>query len=836
MARGSLRIYLGAAPGVGKTYAMLSEGARRRSRGADVVVGIVETHGRSQTAAQIGELEVVTRRTVQYRGATLQEMDLDAILRRQPKVVLVDEYAHTNAPGSTYEKRWQDVEALLDAGIDVISTVNIQHLESLNDVVYRITGVQQRETVPDAMVRRADQIELVDMSPEALRKRMAHGNIYPAEKVDAALTNYFRPGNLGALRELALLWLADRVEESLAGYLVTHGIADTWETRERIVVALSGMANDERVVRRAARLAARNRGELIGVHVVADDGLAARDDSALERQRRLVTELGGRCYEAVGDDPAETLARFARREKATQVVLGSSRPSRWAELMRGSTVARVTRLLGDIDVHVIASERDTVHGASIRPTFGVDRRRMSGALLLLVVGLPLLTGALMPLRGQANLSTLLLIQLCLVIGVAAVGGTLIAVLAAVASSLVTNWFFVPPYGTLTIAHPENVVALSVFVVVGVAVGLLVDVVIRRSADARRSRLEAEALARSATSLAAEPDPIPALLDHVRATVGVDGVRLRREASLTGAPPAVVAEVGELGEVPSFTTQAVTASGVAVTMETFGVAPPPRSHALLATFAGQLGVALDSRNLAEQARSAAELAEVDAVRTGLLRAVSHDLRTPLASIKAMVSGVLEPGVQFSSEQLHEALTTVDEEADRLNRLVENLLDASRLQIGALAVHLETVDLAEVVRRAIDSLGPVAGAVEVRLDRQADVVWADPALLERCVANLAANAIRYAPAGTPVSVSSSLADERVALRVSDHGPGIDPADRGRVVAPFQRLGDAPGSTGVGLGLSISQGFITAMNGQLVLGDTPGGGLTVTMILPAPEAMPV
>ena len=326
MDRGTLRVYLGAAPGVGKTYAMLDEGFRRRQRGADVVIGLVETHGRASTIAQVRDLQVIPARTIDYRGAQLREMDLDAILVRHPEIVLVDELAHTNVPGSRNEKRWQD-DQLLAAGIDVITTVNIQHLESLNDVVETITGVVQRETVPDAVVRRADQIELVDMSPEALRRRMAHGNIYPSERAEAALASYFRPGNLGALRELALLWVADRVEETLDDYRTRHQITDTWETRERVVVALTGATGGEQLIRRAARIAGRRHGELIAVHVTVGDGLRTADPANLGRQRDLVVELGGTYKEATGEDIASALVAFARAEGATQLVLGSSNRS-----------------------------------------------------------------------------------------------------------------------------------------------------------------------------------------------------------------------------------------------------------------------------------------------------------------------------------------------------------------------------------------------------------------------------------------------------------------------------------------------------------------------------
>src|SRR5262247_595564 len=352
---GKLRIYLGNAAGVGKTYAMLCEGHRRAERGTDVVVGFVETHGREHTAELVEGLEVVPRRRIPYRGTTFEEMDLDAVLARKPQVALVDELAHTNVPGSRNAKRWQDVEELLDAGIDVISTVNIQHLESLNDVVEKITGVPQRETVPDAVVRAADQVELVDMTAEALRRRMAHGNIYPPEKIDASLTNYFRAGNLTALRELALLWLADRVDEGLQQYRAAHHITGTWEARERVVVALTGGPEGETLIRRAARIAARSSGgDLLAVHVTRSDGLTGADPAALAAQRRLAESLGGSYHQVVGDDIPDALLTFARAENATQLVLGASRRGWLASMLTGPGVSmRTIRESGDIDVHIV---------------------------------------------------------------------------------------------------------------------------------------------------------------------------------------------------------------------------------------------------------------------------------------------------------------------------------------------------------------------------------------------------------------------------------------------------------------------------------------------------
>jgi two-component system sensor histidine kinase KdpD len=577
-------------------------------------------------------------------------------------VVLVDEYAHTNAPGSVNEKRWQDVEQLLDAGIDVISTLNIQHLESLNDVITRITGIVQRETVPDDIVRRADQLELVDMTPEAIRRRLAHGNIYPAERIDAAMANYFRPGNLNALRELALLWLADRVEDSLQGYLQAHGISESWETRERVVVGLTGRPGGEALIRRASRMAGRISGDLLGVHVAFDDGRTLVDSDALAEQRRLVEELGGTVHDVVGHDAAEALVAFARREKATQLVLGATRRSRLDELVRGSFVARVTRLAGTFDVHVIQYEdeggdRETSRRRlELRP---VETRRRLGGLALTFLGLPALVAALLPLRDNLAISTVLLVVLAMVLAIAAVGGTLVGALAAVVASLLVNFFFVPPYRTLTIAEFENAVALVVFIGVAVVVGSLVVTASRRSFEARTARVEAESLARSATALSADPDPLPALLDNVRSTFAVAGVRI-----VDVAGHAVVAAAGEDAAVPAISLALDTSvyEGQLV-LEVFGGQLSGDDQQLLRVLAGQLAVALDKRSLAEEAAAADQLADIDAARTALLRSVSHDLRTPLASIKAMISGLRDHTVEWRPEQVDEAHATIEEESAR-----------------------------------------------------------------------------------------------------------------------------------------------------------------------------
>jgi two-component system sensor histidine kinase KdpD len=833
-ARGKLRIYLGAAPGVGKTYAMLSEGHRRAERGTDVVIGYVEHHARPNTLAMAVGLETVPRAVIVHRDRPFEEMDLDAVLARKPQVALIDELAHTNVPGSTNEKRWQDVDVLLDAGIDVITTVNVQHLESLNDVVERITGVVQRETVPDHVVRGADQVELVDMTPEALRRRMAHGNIYGPEKVDDALSNYFRVGNLTALRELALMWLADKVDDALTAYQDQHGIDRTWETRERVVVALTGAPSGEHLIRRAGRIATRARGELLGVHVRAGDGLAASPPEGLDRQRTLLADLGGAYHEVVGDEVATAVVQFARAEHATQIVLGATHRSRWMELWRGSVVNRVVRAAGDLDVHVISRTTDDPQPAraSWRPTLlrsPLSRQRRIAGWILGLVGLPLLTLLLVLLRDRFGLPGDLMAYVLLVVAVAAIGGTGPGLATAVAAGFVVNWFLTKPYNTLTIAEAENTAALLAFVIVGVSVSLLVSRAERRAADARRAGREAEALARAAAGLALSADPLPSMLDRVRTTFQLEsaalytvdetGWRLERGS---GTP---------VLDDPATATLMVAAGDDAV-LALVGPVPTADDRMVLGAFAAQLATALEQRRLRAEAAQAEVVAEGDALRTALLRAVSHDLRTPLASIKASVSSLLQDDVRWSDHDEREFFLTIDEETDRLNRLVGNLLDMSRLQTGVLQMVTRSVGWEEVVAAATSSI--TIGSDDqlvVDVPETLPPIAADPALLERSVANVVANALRHG-AGRPVEVHAGAGEGVVHLSIIDHGPGVAADHHDRLFEPFQRLGDTSG-TGVGLGLAVAHGFVSAMAGSIRAEDTPGGGLTVRITLPVADA---
>jgi two-component system sensor histidine kinase KdpD len=820
MARGELRIYLGAAPGVGKTYAMLGEGRRRRDRGTDVVVGFVETHGRPRTAEQIGDLEVVPRKTMDYRGATFEEMDVDALLARRPQVALVDELAHTNVPGSRHEKRWQDVAELLEAGITVVSTLNIQHLESLNDVVERITGIKQAETIPDEVARRADQIELVDMTPEAIRRRMAHGNIYPAERIDTALGNYFREGNLGALRELALLWTADRVDEALDEYRRLHGIERPWETRERVVVALTGASDGERLIRRAARMAQRAKGDLVAVHVRPQDGLAAPAAEALDRQRALVERLGGGYREVVEDDVAGALVTTARTLNATQLVLGATRRSRWQELTRGSVINAVIRESGEeLDVHVISREgTDEPERPLRRRPVGLPRRRVAAGVLLAVALLPALTATLASLRAQIGLPTVLLLYLLAVALVSAVGGLVPALGAAVAAFLLANWYFTPPLYELTIGETDNLVALAVFLAVATLVSTFVSLAARRAAEGTRARSEAEALSRLAGV-----SSVPDLLEVIRRTLALDGVTLwhaRGETWAAGETAGARAERGP-ASVAVDASHELALTGRPVAAE---------EQRLLAAFAAELAASLHLEELEAESSELVELERAGDLRTAILSAVSHDLRSPLASIKASVTSLLAADVDWPEDERRRFLAAIDEESDRLDALVGNLLDMSRLHTGALHVDATAVGLDEVVPAALRSIGAGADRVHAAVPENLPRVQADPGLLERAVANVVANAVRHAPEGTEVRVVAGAVDDRVDLRVVDRGPGVPRPQRERIFLPFQRLGDSPQDGGVGLGLAVAKGFVEAMGGEIEVEDTPGGGLTVVFRLRA------
>ena len=877
MARGKLRLYLGAAPGVGKTYAMLNEGWRRKERGTDVVIGWVQDHGRPHTDAQIRDLEIFPRRTVEYRGQTLEEMDLDGLLARQPELVLVDELAHTNAPGSKHAKRWQDVEELLDAGINVISTINLQHLESLNDVVEGITGVAQHETVPDPVVRAADQLELVDMAPEALRRRLAHGNVYPPERIDAALANYFRTGNLTALRELALLWVADRVDEELNDYRERHNIAGPWETKERVVVSLTGSPGSAVLIRRAARMAMRTKAELVGVHVRTDDSLTGPGSQGLVSNRALLDDLGGRYVEVVGAEVAPALVQVARAENATQLVMGATHRSRLNEYVRGSVINSVIRAAGgSLDVHVIATdgacmtasadgdadESERPDGdASVEPQpstrAGRHRpsllsplsvRRRVAALVIGVIGFPLLTLILTAGRSGDSLATALSSYLVLVVVVAATGGVWPAALAAVAGFLLSNYYFAPPIHTFTIADTRDILALVMFLVTAGVVSVLVDLSARRTATAIQARTDAQMLARVAGRMVApEGNPLPALLDELLVAFRLESVAVLRAAPdhdaadpTSGADPAPAdgwSTVLGAGDRPPRAPDEATLVLPLTEIELLALRGPgltAEDREILAAFAAQLATALESDRLHAEAAEADSLARANQLRS---RPPGRGEPRPAHPAGLDQGGVVEPALRPARVR---SRGDPNPPADhrRRGRPAEQ-------PGGEPAGHEPSPDRLDGRpppehrrrragrRRRSTAWGRGATPIAVDIEHPLPRIRTDPVLLERALANLIDNALIHA-GENGIRIEAGPVAGRVDIRVIDRGPGIRPADRDRVFRPFQRLGDSQNRGGVGLGLAVARGFVEAVGGELDVEDTPGGGCT--MVVRIPETDPI
>ncbi|GAA1570019.1 ATP-binding protein [Leucobacter aridicollis] len=829
--RGRLRVFLGAAPGVGKTFSMLEEGRRLHSDGRDVVVAIVESHGRAATAALADGLPTLPRAHVSHRGVELEEMDLAAVLARRPELALVDELAHTNVPGSANEKRWQDVAALLAAGIDVISTLNVQHIESLNDVVEQITGVPQQETVPDSFLRGADELELVDLAPQSLRDRLADGYVYPAERIDAALSHYFRLGNLTALRELALVWLADEVDQALRGYRAAHGIDGTWEARERVVVALTGGPEGDTLLRRGARIAARSSGgELLAVHVTSQDGLRSAAPDVLASQRALVEKLNGSYHQVVGEDVPTALVEFARSVNATQLVLGASRRGRFAAALTGPGIgATVVRESGEIDVHMV-NHAAAARRFALPPLTGAltAKRRILGFVVALLGG-PILTSLLLLVRTPDSITSDVLSYQLLTVIVALVGGIWPALFAAVFSGLTLDFFFIEPIFTVHIHEPLHLLALGLYVVIASLVSYIVDRAARHTRAARRLAAESELIQTIAGSVLRGDDAAQALADRTREAFQLDGVRVVHEG--TGR---VVAASGTTADTGGLTRAAL---GEDAWLELYGQPLAAGEQRLLSVVVAQLSAALAHQELEETAREIGPIAASDRVRGALLTALSHDLRRPLAAATAAVGGLRAAGGALTADDRAELLDTAEESLGALGTLLTDLLDVSRLQGGVLSIANVPTDPAEAIAPALDELGLGPGDVRLALGHDEARANADPVLLQRVIVNLLANALRHSPEGTPVTVTTSVFAETLELRIIDHGPGV-PIDRQEdIFVPFQRIGDTDNDTGLGLGLALSRGFIEAMHGTLTPEDTPGGGLTmvIALAMPHPDEVP-
>lgn len=857
MGRGALRIFLGAAPGAGKTFAMLEEGARLRQEGKDVVVGVALSRGRSETEALLAGLEFCppTHRPGQHNEQGSGQdtdrdpgLDLPALLDRAPGVVLVDDYAAVPGPGAA---RWEQVAVLLDAGIDVLSTLDIRNVESLRDVVEDITGARVAATVPDAAVRAADQLELVDASPELLRQRLGEGRIFSTqEEVDAALAGDFRPGTLAALRELALIWLAERVDAGLADYRVARNIKESWPAREKLVVGISGRPRDQALLRRAARmLAAAAGGELHAVHIrTAAAGNDARTGKDLDLLRRLVQDAGGVFHSIGGQDAAAGILDFARSINASQVVLGTTAGSGQrgiAGWMPGGGVAdRVRKNAGNMDIHLVATKaaqsadaRPPERGAPARgmPAWAGRGaiRRIAGFVVAAV--LPAVLQFILDLLPHDQLSTDMLVQLAGVVAVSLLGGLWPAVLGGLVAGLTVNFFSVHPVGSLLIIDPENVLALVVFLVVAVAVSLVTDRSARLSREARVARAEAAVLGELSRRAVAEGNTIPGFLEQVRDYFQVEGAALWTKPDDGGRAAWRVSEHSGAfpGEISAATTHEDLDARRALTLSGRELSQDERR--LLAAFGAHLLAMLQREELSASQRENLRLAEGNTMRTSILRAVSHDLRTPLAGIKLASSSLRDGTIEFSEAEEQELLATIEAGADRLDRLVSNLLDMSRITADAVSPLIQPVYWADVVAEAVRGTAPER--VRMLLPDNMPPVDADPGMLERVVANLVENALKYAP-GSDVVVAGAVGGTGNAvirgvpaseLTIVDHGAGIPAEQVLTMFRPFQRADDTAAGTGIGLGLAVAKGFVEAMGGMLLAEPTPGGGLTMVVRLP-------
>ena len=669
------------------------------------------------------------------------------------------------------------------------------------------------------MLRRASQVEVVDLAPQALRDRLSSGKVYPAERIDAALSNYFRLGNLTALRELALLWVADEVDHALADYRSEHGIDSRWEARERVVVALTGGREGETLLRRGARIAVRaGGGELLAVHVTTEDGLRSPHPGELARQRGLVDKLGGSFHQLVGDDIPETLIEFAKSVNATQLVIGASRRGKLSRLLTGHDVeADIIRASGAIDVHIVS--HDAQAKALRLPRMGGSlstRRRIAGFAVLAVFG-PLLTWLLVSLRSPEALTTDVLAYELLAVVVALVGGAFSSLIAALASGFALDYFFTKPFYTVTVNEPLHLVALLLYLLTAALVSVVVDRAARKTRVARRAAAESGLLQSVAGLVLRGEDAVESLLSRATEAFGLSGARLMTDGK-------VVANWGT-------TSDQVTEHRIDdhTVVEFHGPEPDASERRLMSVIAAQLGTALEQHQLEETAKAVEPLAATDRVRTALLSAVGHDLRRPLAAATAAVSGLRSEWSKLSDQDRADLLETADEALSQLANLVTDLLDVSRLQSGVLGVSVMPVDPAEVIMPALDELSLGPADVEIDLGSDVPEMVADPALLQRVVVNLLSNALRYEPAGSRVRLAESSFANQVEIRVIDHGPGIPEDRRDDVMVPFQRLGDTDSSVGLGLGLALSKGFVEGMDGTLALEDTPGGGLTMVISLP-------
>ncbi|GJD95689.1 sensor histidine kinase [Methylobacterium iners] len=871
--RGRLKIFLGAAPGVGKTYEMLTIGRARLKAGVDVVVGVVETHGRAETEALLDGLSVIPRRRVPYHGTVLEEMDLDALLARRPALALVDELAHTNAPGSRHPKRYQDVAELLDAGIDVHTTLNIQHVESLNDVVAQITRIRVRETVPDGILDRADDIEVVDLNPDDLIQRLKDGKVYVPGNAERALRHYFSRGNLTALRELALRRTADRVDDELLSHMRANAIPGPWGAGERVLVCVSEDPRSAGLVRYAKRLADRLHAPwtALSVEGLRSAALGEAECDRIAEALRLADRLGGDAVTTPGGRRlAEDILAYARSANVNHVVVGKTTRSWWFELLNGSVVHDLVRRSGNISVHVVPGEGVPAEAgprravATLPPGPGFSARPYALALLATAAGLGLAL-LLQPLLGVENADLFLLTAVVAVAVRAGPGASLVAVVAA---SLAYNFFFLPPVYTFTIADPTNVAAFLLFTIVAVLVSNLASRS-RRTAVVSQARTRATerlyGFSRTLSGCGTLDDVLWATSAGVAAMLKVRVVLLLPEGSAVtvraGYPPEDRLDPADLAAAQwAFDNDRPAGRGAdtlpgarrlflpmrtgrgtlgVIGLDAEGTGPilTPEGRRLLDALADMGALAIERVRLVEDLDRAERAAETDRLARALLTSISHDLRTPLASVLGAASTLRDLDAALPGEAKADLLATIIEESERLNRFIVNLLDMTRLEAGAVAPNLAPQDLGEIVDTALRRTeGVLAGhRVVVEMPPDLPALPLDPVLFEQVLVNLLDNAAKYAPEGSLVTVRARRDGARIRLEVLDEGDGLPEEDVERVFDKFYRVrkGDRV-RAGTGLGLAIARGFVEAMGGTVTAGNRGDrNGAAFTVSLPARTA---
>jgi two-component system sensor histidine kinase KdpD len=841
--RARLKLFFGFAPGVGKTFAMLESAQRLKARGVDVVVGIVETHGRAETAALLDGLEMLPRRTIEYRGRQTTEFDLERALTRKPAVLLLDELAHTNVEGSRHARRWHDVLELLDAGIDVHTTLNVQHVESLNDVVAQITGVQVRETVPDTLLARADAIEIIDLPADELLKRLAEGKVYLPEQARRAADHFFKRGNLLALRELALRRTAERVDLDVQAWRELHEIEDTWPAGERILLCVGPAPSSARLIRAAHRIAAGLRAPWFAACVSSPvNALNDADTRRVEEHLAFAESLGGEVVRLEGASVAHELLAWAREHNVTRLLLGKPTHTRWRDRLRGSLLDAVVRGSGDIDVLVISGDEDTEKRTPPQRE-RTSWRSYAGSLATVAVT----TGIAFVLHRFANIPDPESLFLAGIMVVAAFFGRGPSLLAAGLSVAAYDVFFVPPYFTFAVADGRYVLTFALMFGVGVVISALTGRLRQQEAAARAREMTTSALLSLTRELAGATDVegIARLLErHVIDTCGgttsvllVENARLRAPPSLTASELGVAEWTHEHQREAGLGTETLAGSTVRATPLGHGSGvllwrPPDEDviatrRGLVDGFAKQAGLALDRLRFSENARTSALKARTEELRSSLLSAVSHDLRTPLAVVTGAAT-TLRDDKALDDATREQLLDTIADEAERLERLVRNLLDMTRVQAGALRVHKEWVPVDELVGSARTRLTKQLEGRDVQLRAELDSLQIDPVLFEQVLFNLLDNAAKYTPAKSPLEINITRANTGARITISDRGPGVSPGDAEQLFDKFYR-GEQHKVPGAGLGLAICRGIVEAHGGQIHVEARTGGGASFVIDLP-------